>query len=183
MNDIIEGHAKIVKKANRKRKIVALLVAAALLVLTACTVYVYRGEIKKIFAKIRDTYIWLSYDDSEDAMDAIISEHYTLGYVPDGYELIEDARLFSIDREKWANSDGDYLILEQAVWDGIKYSLDSETGETTSIICGNRELYYRITQLHTYIWNDGTYSFILSSSKAFSVDELEMLLEGMKVVQ
>ena len=183
MNDIVEGHAKSVKQVKVKRRITALLLAAALLLLTACTVYAYRGEIKKIFAKIRDTYIWLSYDDSEDAMDALISEHYTLGYVPDGYEFIDEASLKSVERTRWENLDGDYLILEQSVWDGTRYSVDSEIGEATTLVCGESEVYYRVTHIHMYVWNDGTYSFIFMSSAPLSYDILELILAGIVIKQ
>ena len=183
MNEIMEGHARAARLARLKRRIVAAVVAAALLVLTACAAYSHRGEIKKFFVEMRETYIKLFYGESDSMSDKAIIEYYTFGYVPEGYELIEELRLAYVGESRWTNDSGDYLILEQSVWDSTTYSLDSEIGDTMTIVCGNRELYYRTTQLHTYIWNDGTYSFILSSSSQLSIEELEILLEGMKVVQ
>ena len=183
MNEIMEGHARAARLARLKRRIVAAVVAAALLVLTACAAYAYRGEIKKIFAKIRDTYIWLSYDDSEDAMDELISEHYTLGYVPEGYDLVGEFQVETVNKHQWENQNGDYLVFEQTIWDGTRYSLDSETGETTIIDCNGREVYYRTTHVSTYVWNDGTYSFVLYTSEPLSNDILEKILNGIKQEQ
>jgi hypothetical protein len=141
------------------------------------------GEIKKIFVQMRESYLWLFYDNSDEAIDVKISENYTLGYVPDGYNLVGEFQAGTVGKYQWINENGDYLVFEQTIWDGTQYSIDSEVGETTTILSGNREVYYRKTQLHTYIWNDGTYSFVLSSSQPVSTNELELILEGMEVVQ
>ena len=183
MTAIIESHTRSVKQAKYKRKLTALLLAAALLLLTACAAYAYRGEIKEILVKMQEEYIGLCYDEPESISDEKITVSYTLGYVPEGYELIDTASLPAIERATWKNSVGDYFILEQSIWDGTTYSVDSEIGKSTIIDCNGRKVYYRITQLHTYIWNNGTYSFKLSVSHSLSRNELEMLLVGMKEVQ
>lgn len=183
MNEIIEGHARTARIARLKQRIIAAMVAVALLMLTACTVYAYRKEIKDLFIKMRETYIWLFYDNSDGTIDAEISEHYTLGYVPDGYELIDEASLKSVERTRWENLDGDYLILEQSVWDGTRYSVDSEIGEATTLVCGESEVYYRVTHIHMYVWNDGTYSFIFMTSAPLSYDILELILAGIVIKQ
>lgn len=183
MNEIIEGHARAARLARLKRRIVAAMVAAALLVLTACTAYAYRGEIKEIFVKMREAYIKLFYDEAGSESDDEITVHYTLGYVPEGYELVNEIRGMSVGKYTWSDENGNSIIFEQLVWDGTIYTIDSETGETTMIVCGTTEVYYRITQIHTYIWNDGTYSFKLSVPQPLSEGELELFLSGMKVAQ
>ena len=183
MNAIIESHARSVKQAKYKRRLTALLLAAALLLLTACAAYAYRGEIKEILVKMREEYIKLSYDEPESNNDTKITLHYTLGYVPEGYDLIEELQGWSIGKHKWSNRNGNYIVLEQFLWDGTVYSIDSEKGETTIIVCGSIEVYYRIAQLHTYIWNDGTYSFKISVSHPLSTNELERLIFNIKEVQ
>jgi hypothetical protein len=103
--------------------------------------------------------------------------------VPEGYELVNEIRGMSVGEYIWSDENGNSIIFEQLVWDGTIYSIDSETGETTMIVCGTMEVYYRATQLHTYIWNDGTYSFKLSVPQPLSEGELELFLSGMKVAQ
>ena len=183
MTAIIESHAKSVKQAKYKRRLTALLLAAALLLLTACAAYAYRGEIKEILVKMREKYICLIYDEEEAMPNKSIAQYYTLEYVPEGYELAEKLRLASVYGVTWRNADGDYLIYEQTVWDGTSYFIDNEIGNTSIITCETTEVYYRNTQLHTYIWNDGTYSFVLSTSQPLVNDELKMILNGMKDIQ
>ena len=182
MNEIIEGHARAVRLARLKRRIAAAMVAAALLVLTACAAYVYRREIKKLFVKVYETSIELFYDD-EAMPDKMISEYYTLSYVPEGYELTEKVRLPSAGSETWNTADGEFIILQQFVWDGASYSIDSETGETSIITHGTIEIYYRGTQLHTYVWNNGTYSFMLSTSAMLTNDEIGLIIDGLTIEQ
>ena len=183
MNEIIEGHARAEKLARLKRRIAATMVAAALLVLTACAAYAYRGEIKEILVQIYEAYINLFYDESGSEGDDEIAVHYTLGYVPEGYELVHEMQGISVGEYTWSDGAGNSIVFEQFMWDGTIYSVDSETGETTMIVCGTMEVYYRVTKLHTYIWNNGTYSFMLTASKPLSVEELEKILESVAVIE
>ena len=183
MNEIIEGHARAVRLARLKRRIVAAMVAAALLVLTACTVYAYRGEIKEMLVQIYEAYINLFYDESGSEGDDEIAMHYILGYVPEGYELVEERQEASVGKQKWVHPNGDYIILQQFVWDGTVYSIDSEMGEMSITTFGSVEVYYRATQLHTYIWNDGTYSFMLSTSSLLTNDEIGLIINSLTIEQ
>lgn len=183
MNEIIEGHARTARISRLKQRIIAAMVAVALLMLTACAAYAHRGKIKEIFVKMRETYICLVYDESEVMPNKSISQYYTLEYVPEGYVAEEDIQTSFVSRKRWSNSGGDYILLEQFVWDGTNSLLDSEMGESSIIKYGTIEIYYRITQLYTYIWNDGTYSFMLTVSQPLLNDELEMLLDGLTAVQ
>ena len=183
MNEIIEGHARAARIARMKQRIAAAMVAAALLVLTACTVYAYRGEIKELFVKMREAYIKLFYDEAGSESDGKITEYYTLGYVPEGYELVHEMQGISVGEYTWSDGAGNSIVFEQFMWDGTIYSVDSETGETTMIVCGTMEVYYRVTKLHTYIWNNGTYSFMLTASRPLSLEELEKILESVAVIE
>ena len=182
MNEIIEDHARAARIARLKRRIAAAMVAVALLMLTACAAYVYRREIKKLFVKVYETSIELFYDD-EAMPNKMISEYYTLSYVPEGYELTEKVRLSSAGSETWKTADGEYIVLEQFVWDGANYWIDAEMGETTVTTFESIEVYYRATQLHTYVWNDGTYSFILSSSSFLTNEEIGLIIDGLTIEQ
>jgi cell division protein FtsL len=178
MEAVIASHASSEKKVKIKHRIVVALVAAVLLLLTACAAYTYRREIKKLFVKIYETSIELFYED-EDMPDKMISEYYTLSYVPDGYELTEMVRLASVGSEMWSTVDGEYIALEQYIWDGASYTIDAEIGDSSIINYKNIEVYYRATLLHTYIWNDGTYSFMLTTSTMLADDEIELIIDGL----
>ena len=179
MSAIVHAHAISERRKALKRKLIAAFVAAALLVLTACTVYANREEIKKTFVRIFDSYLQLSYEESGAEKDQPISEQYTLGYVPDGYKLdYKQEHLFE-SKSHWKNSSGDFISLHQSRWDGTICSIDFESGESLSYVVNGKEIYYRHNDVHTYIWNDGTYSFVLTSSIAFSESDLQQIIEGL----
>ena len=65
----------------RMRRIIAILVAAALL-LTSCGI-IFRNEIREIFEEF---FVKLTYESNEESQQ-ILEEVYCLGYVPKGYDL------------------------------------------------------------------------------------------------
>lgn len=181
MSAIVQAHAISERRKAVKRKVVAALVAAALLALTACTVYANREEIKKLFVKVFDSHLQLAYEDAGEVVDQPLTERYTLGYVPYGYELEWEQKFVFVNRSQWINSDGETISFRQSYWDGANYTIDSESGETTALIIGQTEIYYRSDDLHTYVWNDGKYSYVLTSSAILAEDELNLILNGIVV--
>ena len=183
MNEIINQSAQRERRKDRRKWIVALLVAAALL-LTACSVYAYQDEIRSFIEKVYEDYIKVTYDDGDEDENAKkISEYYTLGYVPDGYALTKEIRLQASMKRIWKNAEGQYLTFEQCVIDGMNYGLDGENGETTLIMCGEYSVYCRSGVAYTYIWNDGKYSFMITTPEALSDDMLMRLVESIETVK
>ena len=183
MNEIINQSAQRERRRDRRKWIVALLVAAALL-LTACSVYAYQDEIRSFIEKVYEDYIKVTYDDeSENQEMKIISEYYTLGYVPDGYTLTKEIRIPASMNLEWENAEGQYLAFEQRVLDGTNYGLDGEVGETNVIVCGEYSVYCRSGNVHTYIWNDGNYSFMITTPYALSDDRLIRLVESIEIAE
>ena len=183
MNEIINQSAQRERRRDRRKWIVALLVAAALL-LTACSVYAYQDEIRSFIEKVYEDYIKVTYDDeSENQEMKIISEYYTLGYVPDGYTLTKEIRIPASMNLEWENAEGQYLAFEQRVLDGTNYGLDGEVGETNVIVCGEYSVYCRSGNVHTYIWNDGNYSFMITTPYALSDDMLIRLVESIEIAE
>lgn len=183
INEIIRQNEEMNGQRNRRAWLVALLVAATLL-LMACTAYAYHEEIKNFVEKVYEDYIKVTYDEEIATPSAdVIVNHYTLGYVPDGYVSTVELYLTATSRCEWKNSNGDYLFFEQCVLDSTSFSLDVEAGETTVITYGDYIVYCRISDTFTYIWNDGFYSFSIISSKSLSEDTFIRILEGMKIVE
>ena len=181
MNEIIGQSVQASRRKDRRKWIVTLLVAAALL-LTACSVYAYQEEIRSFIEKVYDNHIKVAFDNGdEDREVKKISEYYTLGYVPDGYTLTKELRMSASMKCEWENAEGQYLIFEQCVIDGTNYGLDGENGETTLIMCGEYNVYCRSTDTYTYIWNNAVYSFKLKSSCYLSEENLIRMIEGIQI--
>lgn len=183
MEAIVADGIKAEQIKKRKTWIVALLVAAALL-LTACTVYAYRGEIRDFIEKVYEERIRVSFYDAEEEIEGgVITEFYTLGYVPEGYVLESEQRLPAISKIKWVNKQGCYIILEQHILDGSNYSMDTENGQTSVIICGEFEVYCLTSDISHYTWNDGKYAYKICSSKKLSEDELVQLILELQIIK
>ena len=181
MEAIVADGIKAEQIKKRKTWIVALLVAAAVL-MTACTVYAYRGEIRDFIEKVYEERIRVTYYDADEEPKAdIITEFYTLGYVPKGYVLESENCLPVMSKIKWVNEQGDYIILEQHLLDGSNYSMDTENGQTSVIICGEFEVYCLNAEVSNYMWNDGIYAYKIRSSEIISDDELAQIISGLQI--
>ena len=176
METIIAGAVRVEQKKKRRKWIMALLVAAALL-LTACTVYAYRGEIREFIEKVYEERIRVSYYDVDNEPEGgIITEFYTLGYVPEGYVLESEQRFASTASSMWVKENNEYLVFEQHVLDRFNSSMDSEYGQTSVIICGEVEVYCLISDIFYYMWNDGKYAYKICSSEQLPDNELARMI-------
>ena len=183
MEAVIEACARAEYRKKRRKGIVALLVAAALL-LTACTVYAYRGEIREFIDKVYEERIRVTYYDADQQLKTgNITEFYTLGYVPEGYVLESEYRFPAVSRSKWVNVDGNYIDFEQHILDGSNYSMDSEYGQTSVIICGKYEVYCLTADISYYTWNNSSYAYKICSSKMLPKDELTRMIAELQLVQ
>ena len=182
MEAIITDGLKAIQSRKRKSWVVALLVAAALL-LTACTVYAYRGEIRDFIEKVYEERIRVSYYDAEqEPVIDRITEFYTLGYVPEGYVLESEQRFPFANKCKWVNQRGDYVTFEQHILDGSNFTLDSENGKANAITFEDIEVYCLIADISCYTWNDGVYVYKISSSWNLSDEELTHMILELKIV-
>ncbi len=176
MEAIMDAGIGAARRKKRKSWVVALLVAAALL-LTACTGYAYRGEIREFIEKAYEERIRVSfYDADQQLKTGNITEYYTLGYVPEGYVLENEHRFPSTNKSKWMNQQGDYIVFEQHLLDGSNYSMDSEYSQVSVFVCGEINVYCLISDITCYTWNDGMYGYKIYSSVKLSDDELTRMI-------
>jgi len=100
---------------SRKKMWVAILIAAALL-LMGCTAYVYRKEIKGFVMEIYKEYAKVNFSDVDlDNVPRTVEDKYTLGYVPEGYELVEEIADFSFVYQRFNNNAGEIVIFTQSL--------------------------------------------------------------------
>ena len=184
MQEIIIQSEQRARRKDRRKWIAALLVAAALL-LSACSVYAYRDEIRRFIVQVYDECIKVSFNSGEKTPQAGISfEHCSVSYVPDGYVLTKERCLQIVTTYIWTNAEGDYIKFEQYLIDHSYFSVDNQTGETTLVQCGEYTVYCRSGgDVNTYIWNDGKYAFIITSSTALSEEDLTRLIESVVIAE
>jgi hypothetical protein len=177
MQRILEGKSPTNGRISKKT-IGAILLAAALL-LTGCTAYVFRNEIRDFFVTAYDSFIKVTFDnDGQDGEDRIEDVYYP-SYVPEGYELITEDVSSLVVVYIYRNPEGDVLMFEQYLLDESNHFIDSEHGTAELRTIDDYNFYYKtIDQQYHYIWNDGKYAMILTSDAAISDEDLIKLFNG-----
>ena len=161
-----------------KRLLAAILVAVFLL--TGCTVYAYRTEIKEFFVEIYEKYIRVTYDtDANTVMGKSIEKVYKATYIPEGYELVEESNTSLHVYYKWTDLNGNSITLQQKILDGTDFYVDAEQGLTESINCNKYKVYCRfIDNSYHYIWHDEHYALTLKSTVRLDKDKLIEIING-----
>ena len=172
---IINGSTEQGGRPSRKKIIIAILVAAALL-LTSCAV-IYRKQIANFIEEIYSSFMTLEASNLDEEQGQI-GDIYELTYVPEGYVLDEKHGHKTFVKTVFVK-EGATIIFEQQSR-RVNY-LDSENGYTKIEETGALDIYYRYSlEYHHYLWNDGDYSFRLSSDLELTTEEIEKIVIGVK---
>ena len=183
MSSIIGSKVKYVadKHTRIKRAALAALIAAALL-LAGCAAIVYKEQIGNFFVEIHDTYIKGDFNKDENENNQIIEEYYTLTYVPEGYELVEEHSNAFWAHSVWKNDKEKSIIFDQSPINSGKYTIDGENGFTDTYILGENTVYCRIIdETYYYIWNNEKYAFSLYSDTKINEEEIIQIIDGITV--
>lgn len=157
----------------RMRRIIAILVAAALL-LTSCGI-IFRNEIREVFEEF---FVKLTYEGDEESQQ-IIEEVYSLGYVPEGYKLKKESITSVRVKYNFSNQNGEILYFEQRALTQASFVVDSESGYSKIQEIEKYEIYQRFTAgFYHYAWNDEQYSLKIRSTRQLSSEEIILILNG-----
>lgn len=169
------------KRTRIKRAALAALIAAAIL-LAGCTAVVYREQIGEFFTTVYETHIKGSFVNEENANDQIIEEYYTLTYVPEGYELVEETRSINKARFVWKNDKEKRIIFSQSPINSINYTVDGEHGFTCMLTYSQYTVYCRtIDETYYYIWSNENYALSLYSDTEINEDEIIKIIDNITV--
>ncbi len=160
------------------RRVIALIVAAALLLLTACAAYIYREELRGLFVEKTNDRDKIYATDEPPKNDALIQEVYTLTYVPEGFELIRKEKDASIVSYEWVNNEGKYILYTQ-LNQNTPLIIDKGRYYVIKVSEYENEIYYSFNEnLYVYVWNDGKYNNRISSQIELSEFEFLKIIEG-----
>ena len=180
MRAIIYGKADRQKTwTPRMKRIIAILVAAALL-LTGCGI-IFHNEIRDFVENVYELFVEISFSE-KDSTGNEIEQIYEPTYIPEGYVLEEYVTLPVNIFYKYSNQNGDIIYIEQYVLDGTYFVVDSETGYSEINNIHTYDVYYRTAyDVDHYLWNNGSYAFMIKSTAKLSVDELILMIDGIVV--
>ena len=160
----------------RMKRIVAILVAAALL-LTSCGI-IFRNEIGEVFEEL---FVKLSFD-SDDEYNKTIEERYVLTYLPEGYALEKENISNTVVTYIFVNSTNDRLFFEQRVINGSDFIIDNESGYSIIQEIEKYEVYQINNNIeYFYVWKKENYSIKIKSNIKISNEEILHIIEGITV--
>ena len=177
MRAIVNGKTP---KKPLSTKMIAILVAAAVLLLAGCAI-IYRDEIRDFITDVREFFVKVTFDEGEQESREI-EEIYELTYIPDGYSLEDQTINRMMVKYLFTNSDGKWIQFIQRSLDTSSFSIDSEHSDNTIIEVENYTIYTRKTgNMYYYLWNDGKYAMQICSSESLSDDELLLIIDGIRI--
>ena len=163
-------------------KMIAILVAAAILLLAGCAI-IYRDEIRGFITNIREIFIELRFEEGEQE-SRNIEDIYELTYIPEGYALEKENIYKTSVRYVFTNSDNNSIRFIQQPLDSGSFSVDSEHSDTVLIEIEEYTIYSRKTgNMYYYLWNDGKYALQINSSEPLSDKELLSIINGIMIKQ
>ena len=166
------------------RRIVAIIIAAALIFALSVTAFAFRDSIKKFFFGIYENFVYISSDgDGADPSPMEIEQLYTISGIPDGYEKILETREKAIAQQCWASDTG-AIILQQAISKNTTISSSNENGIVKEVKIGNRDTYMIYEEgSYTFHWEEAGYLFMLNASDTLSYDTVTALVENVRAAE
>lgn len=154
---------------------VALLAAALMTVTVAMAVPVIREKVFKMVRDVYEKYSHIHYEQVGPVEESPSSEEFTpyhLTYIPEGFSLVEDRTTDISHKERFKNSDGLIVALDQTKKEQAEFSLDTENEAPVGItLSNNRSAWYLGNQsLKLIYWEENDYFFLVSGH--FSKEEL-----------
>ena len=179
MLDVMLKAQSVERRINKKR-LIAIIVAAALL-LVGCTAYVYRNEIGSFVENIYKEYVKIELPEDGDSLLAEIEHVYTLTYVPEGYDLVENIVDNVGVRYMYVNGSGEKIIFDQSIKNSTSIGIDNDDEKAEVIKYKNLEIYLRTTDYKKhYVWYDENYAFKLVCFESLSQAEILKIIDEME---
>lgn len=172
------------KKRLSKRKIVAILIAAAILVSLMFTVVAFGDRIGSFIINITDK----AFDfgmKSEDGYPKAIETKYYPTYIPEGFDIV-GGHDYSVEKE-YRLSDGTSKIVfrQQIITEGT-ISVSNEGDGYQLYNVGDITVYcFDIERSDVYImvWEYNKYAFVMKFSKCIGVEEGFKIIESIQEKQ
>lgn len=163
-----------------RTKVIAILVAAALLLLVGCSIYIARRRIANFFEEVFDTHAKVTTEEVSTTNDPIL-EAYTLTYVPEGYQLDYNMRNLIYNYEVWDNGFS-VIKFEQQKVESYHY-YDLESSDLFELIrVGDIDVCYKhVDGTCQYLWTDNNYVYKLDLEENFQIEIIEKIIYGVKI--
>ena len=160
------------------KRVAAILIVIGLFFGLSFGVSAIREPIVEFFLNIKDkfTEILFNQEDTEQAPKSIETV-YTLGYIPEGYELSGTYITKSQVNFTWETQNGEYINFTQYILKNIS-TIDVEKSNLKTIYINNTKVVYsEKCGITVYFWNTDEYAFSLSVNSAITDNEIIKIIE------
>lgn len=161
------------------KRIAVIAVAIAITFALSMSVSAVREPVVEFFVNIYEKFVEFFYDEGDIAKAPdTIETVYTLGYVPEGYELESCSLNELYTTFVWKNDVGEQIVFSQGLLDS--YSLIDNENSNYEIMRVNdiTVAFLEKGDIRYYYWNTKNYRFILHMSSDISYDIFDSLINS-----
>ncbi len=159
------------------KKLLIAILAAAIVFLAGCTVFIYRDQIKGLITEFFEEYVLVTTEAAYKKPK--IEETYYLGYIPEGFEKAEEKHLSYKVYYKYANSDGDSIIFFQL--SDSETRINTEDSNTKDFQIDDRSIFIQYNQdTVVYMWNENGYFMNLCTNDKLSEENIQSIIKNIK---
>ena len=153
---------------NPRRLIIIVVAVVMALFAVACAVPEIRESIAGFFVRVFSDHAEITTPEANREM---IDDVYELSPIPDGFYLKNRTKSDAVIITEYSNSVGDYIILDQSIYDFLPLSIDTEHGEYTTCVIGEKTVFLHFSKNYTQaIWTENNYIFHLRYLSQVDID-------------
>ena len=160
-----------------KRKLIAIIVATALVISMAITAFAFRESILNFFVQIFDDHTHISSGEQESAK---IHTYYAPTWLPEGYtsEMSNEGKTAQI--KSWV-SNGNRIKFTQTTIGKNGIYFDDNDGEYTTLSIASHDVYFSIQDSNQiFRWVYDGYSMKLECPDAIDLDTVEQIISSIE---
>lgn len=174
--------AKAIEQRISKKRLIAILVAAALLLFVGCTAFVYRNQIGSFVEHIYEEYVNVELPDGGEDPITEIEHAYTLSYVPEGYVLTDEIADEFFVFYTYSNSLEEIITYQQyPLGSSVSIGIDNDMDDVVVVAHNELEIYIRTTETTKHcVWSDGKYTIQLVFPVYMSENEIFKIIDGIR---
>ena len=176
MSEILGFDARKSQKQHNHKIIAAAIILAATLAIGSLTVYAYREQIREFFIRVYEEYIVLEFKGEQ--VQGSVTEHYRVGYVPEGYSMKKEEFSILDTYYEWNNEKGQVLSFFQTSLNA-EFRYDGENSHTEIIEHNGLQILCVHHRSHiSYTWNDGKYALDIHDWAKLPLEEIFKMIDS-----
>lgn len=143
----------------------AFLAATMLTATVAMAVPEIREKVFQLVREVYEKYSNIHYEQVNEEYVARETVQYHLTYIPEGFVQIQDQDVGDSHYDRYKNADGLMIVFSQVRLEKTVFDVDTEKVEPVEILLNNgkQAWYLGNRSLKVVYWDDGEYSFTVSS--------------------